>query len=102
LVKKYPKITIINKNDEYKIFITTLMLAVKWIEDDPPYNLEWAQISNLDIMELNFCEKEFLGYLDYNIHVSYEEINKIIDELEDTKLSENLKEILFFQDISKS
>ncbi|KAI8381152.1 uncharacterized protein BYT42DRAFT_612960 [Radiomyces spectabilis] len=57
------------EGSEYRLFIVSLMLANKFLDDNTYTNKTWSEISGMKVNDLNAMEAEFLGALDYNLFV---------------------------------
>lgn len=69
---------------EYQLFVVSLMLASKFLDDSTYASRTWAQVSQIPIAELNRCEMEFLDAISYSLHVpelKYLEWLKYLEEL---------------------
>ncbi|CAM0142883.1 unnamed protein product [Umbelopsis sp. WA50703] len=69
---------------EYRLFVVSLMLASKFLDDSTYASRTWAQVSQFPIAELNQCEMEFLDAIGYSLHVpelKYLEWLKYLEEL---------------------
>eukprot|EP01066_Platyproteum_vivax_P011177 Platyproteum_vivax@DN5070_c0_g1_i1.p1 len=65
LCKNFP----INRNNVYLIFLTCLVLAVKFIDDHYMSNAKYARGGYCTLKALNRMEQKLLGVLNYNLHV---------------------------------
>lgn len=66
--------TLLKQHDErdnhgvvYRIFITSLIIANKVLDDNPFRNAEWSFISQIPLRELNKMETELLQLLSYRV-----------------------------------
>ncbi|XP_014613773.1 PREDICTED: protein CNPPD1 [Polistes canadensis] len=71
-----------------KLFLVSLMVATKFLnddgEEDQVFNQEWALSSNLSISQMNQLEKEFLNAIDWCVYVQNQDFWKKLQELEKT------------------
>jgi hypothetical protein len=58
---------------EYRSFVTALMLANKFLEDNTFTAKTWSQVTGISVHDLNTMEREFLTALNFSLHVSEEE-----------------------------
>lgn len=63
-------------NYNYTLFVSSLILAQKWIKDDRFSNSYWARSSGLSIAEINKNERQFLNLIGWNLNVSLEDYGK--------------------------
>lgn len=66
---------------DYKIFLAAMLVAIKSIVDKPFSNKYYARVGWVDVKELNECERNFLNWLQFNVFVSPEDLNKFCGEL---------------------
>lgn len=58
----------------HRVFLATLIVAAKYLNDSSPKNKHWAIYANLfDINEINLMEKQLLFLLDYELRFDEEE-----------------------------
>ncbi|KAI9314797.1 cyclin-domain-containing protein, partial [Dichotomocladium elegans] len=53
-----------------RMFLASLMVASKYLQDKNYRNKAWAKIAGLDIAEINAAEMAFLGLIDYKLFIS--------------------------------
>jgi hypothetical protein len=64
----------------HRVFLATLIVAAKYLNDSSPKNKHWEQIADVfDLAEINLMEKQLLFLLDYDLR---------FDELEACRLFE--------------
>ncbi|KAA1465938.1 hypothetical protein DENSPDRAFT_810508 [Dentipellis sp. KUC8613] len=52
----------------HRVFLATLIVAAKYLNDSSPKNKHWASYARIfDISEINLMEKQFLFLLDYDL-----------------------------------
>jgi len=73
LKNNLPKTLSKNIGSEYRLFIVSLILSNKFLDDHTFTTKTWSELSGLSIIELNIMEREFLIGLDYKMFVSHEE-----------------------------
>ncbi|OZJ04357.1 hypothetical protein BZG36_02391 [Bifiguratus adelaidae] len=61
---------------EFRLFTVALMLANKFLNDNTYSNKSWAQVSKLNVREINIMEIEFLVALKYNLYCSQKEFGE--------------------------
>ncbi|ORX85756.1 hypothetical protein K493DRAFT_197787, partial [Basidiobolus meristosporus CBS 931.73] len=71
-----------SEGSEYLVFITSLILAHKFLEDDTYTNQAWADISKIPVEQLNKMEKHFLRRMNYHLNTSQEEFIQWVEYLE--------------------
>lgn len=57
------------RGSEYRLAVTALMLANKFLDDNTYTNKTWSDISRIALSEINQMEKEFLNGLNHNLYV---------------------------------
>lgn len=74
------------KNGAYCVFLGSLMLSTKFLQDGAMKNDNWATYVApwFSLQELNTIEKSFLAKIDYNINLQPEQLEQII--IKDTDL----------------
>ncbi|KAI5795430.1 hypothetical protein DFH27DRAFT_484386 [Peziza echinospora] len=53
----------------YRMLTIALLLASKFLDDNTFQNKSWAEVTGLPVAELNTLELEWLGEIDWNLHV---------------------------------
>lgn len=87
----------VTKGAETRVFIIAVMLAQKITSDSPFSNKTWEKISKIPLEELNLLEKEFLGQIEYSLHLSEMEYNdwiryvKSLASVEQHRLSQPIR-----------
>jgi hypothetical protein len=57
---------------EYRLFVCTLNLAMKYLIDNTYSNKTWHRLSKIPLIEINLAEQEFMQKLNYDLHVDEE------------------------------
>ncbi|KAI0318089.1 hypothetical protein OF83DRAFT_1057408, partial [Amylostereum chailletii] len=58
----------------HRVFLATLIVAAKYLNDSSPKNKHWAAYARIfDIAEINLMEKQLLFLLDYDLRFDEEE-----------------------------
>ncbi|WVQ80281.1 hypothetical protein IAT38_002386 [Cryptococcus sp. DSM 104549] len=68
---------------EHRPFVAALMLGNKYLDDNTYTNATWAELANINILEVNKMETEFLAGLNYQLGVEmseYERWKMLLDE----------------------
>lgn len=69
----------------HRIFLATLILSAKYLNDSSPKNKHWANYSNLrqnsgfELMEVNLMEMQLLELLDWDLRVSNKDLFRNLD-----------------------
>ncbi|ORX92588.1 hypothetical protein K493DRAFT_193245, partial [Basidiobolus meristosporus CBS 931.73] len=72
-LKKYcPRITG-EQGSECRLFVVSLILAHKMLEDCTYTNQTWSQITRIPLADINHMEREFLLSIQFDLHVPEEE-----------------------------
>ncbi|KAF8626907.1 hypothetical protein AX15_004636 [Amanita polypyramis BW_CC] len=59
----------------HRVFLATLIVTAKYLNDSSPKNMHWARYAVLfDVAEINLMEKQLLYLLDYDLRFSEDEI----------------------------
>lgn len=53
-----------------RMFLASLMVASKYLQDKNYRNRAWAKIAGLDLKQVNTAELAFLRLIDYKLHIS--------------------------------
>lgn len=53
----------------FEIFVTSLMLASKYLNDRNASNSAWSRISGIPLETLNKMEMKLLSFIEYKLHV---------------------------------
>eukprot|EP01136_Pigoraptor_vietnamica_P026210 Opistho-1_new@81024 len=56
-----------------RLFLTAIILAVKYVSDDVYKNRDFAHMTGVEISKINAMEREFLRFVDYRLYVSDDE-----------------------------
>lgn len=59
-----------SKNFVRRIFISSIVIATKFLQDIHPSNLLWSKVTGLSLQELNYYEVFFLSMIDHNVYIS--------------------------------
>jgi hypothetical protein len=57
---------------EYRLFVCTLNLSMKYLVDNTYANKTWHRLSKIPLYEINMAEMEFIAQLKYDLHVDEE------------------------------
>lgn len=59
----------------HRMFLSSLLLASKYLYDDTYDNTAWAQVSSglFDVVQINHMERELLSYLNYELYIQPED-----------------------------
>ncbi|KAI9497151.1 hypothetical protein BDB00DRAFT_805187 [Zychaea mexicana] len=60
---------------EVRTFTTALMLANKYLEDYTYKSKSWADVTGINLNELNLMEGEFMSAIHYRLHVTKEQLS---------------------------
>ncbi|CAA7268975.1 unnamed protein product [Cyclocybe aegerita] len=61
----------------HRVFLATLIVTAKYLNDSSPKNIHWATYAVLfDVAEINLMEKQLLYLLDYDLRFNEEEVCK--------------------------
>ncbi|PVU90377.1 hypothetical protein BB559_000485 [Furculomyces boomerangus] len=64
----------------HRIFLASLIIAGKYLNDASPKNKYWARYSNMfSIPEVNLMEKQFLFLLDFDLRIEGEDLDKVAE-----------------------
>ena len=63
-------------NNIHRLLITSILLAIKFNEDDYYSNTHYAKVGGISMEELNNLEDEFIDGLDWNVWVDKELFDK--------------------------
>ncbi|KAI8897055.1 cyclin-domain-containing protein [Globomyces pollinis-pini] len=58
-----------NPGSEYRLFVCTLNLAMKYLVDNTYSNKTWCKVSKIPLQEINIAEFEFIAQLNYDLHL---------------------------------
>ncbi|CAG8518255.1 5177_t:CDS:1 [Ambispora gerdemannii] len=66
----------------YKIFLSAILLASKYLSDHSLQNRNIADITNglYSVKDVNTMERSFLGLLKYELWVDVDEVKKFLDQ----------------------
>ncbi|ORX88538.1 hypothetical protein K493DRAFT_290441 [Basidiobolus meristosporus CBS 931.73] len=61
----------------HRIFLATLIITSKYLNDASPKNFHWAQYTPLfSLVEVNLMERQLLELLDYDLRITPEELHQ--------------------------
>ncbi|KAK9760698.1 PHO85 cyclin-1 [Basidiobolus ranarum] len=61
----------------HRIFLATLIIASKYLNDASPKNSYWARYTSVfSLAEVNLMERQLLGLLDFNLRITIEELHQ--------------------------
>jgi hypothetical protein len=72
---------ILNFNNIHRILLTSVIVAIKYNEDDFYKNTQYSKIGGIPLDELNRLEYEFCSSLDFNLHVDVETYKECLSKL---------------------
>ena len=72
---------IAQNGSEYRLFLTAVILANKFFDDEAPLNSCFSRVSGIPLRQVNIMEVEFLRILDFNLVVSKKEYDLFLVEL---------------------
>eukprot|EP01137_Pigoraptor_chileana_P027019 Opistho-2@9081 len=72
------------ENCAHRLFLTAIILAVKYVSDDVYKNRDFASITGVDVTKINAMEREFLRFLDYRLYVSDQEYASFLSYIEES------------------
>jgi hypothetical protein len=61
---------ILNKYNIHRIIISSVLLAIKYNEDDYFSNMYYAKVGGTSLKEINFLEIEFMKFINYSLFVN--------------------------------
>lgn len=73
--------TYYNHYSFHRFYITSLLVATKYIDDNYLNNKFYANLGGINVAEIYQLELKFLEYLRYDLYVSEDDYNKISDRL---------------------
>ncbi|KAF8631992.1 hypothetical protein AX17_004937 [Amanita inopinata Kibby_2008] len=64
----------------HRVFLATLIVTAKYLNDSSPKNVHWAAYAKLfDVAEINLMEKQLLYLLDYDLRFDEDEVCVLFD-----------------------
>ncbi|GAA5807117.1 hypothetical protein MFLAVUS_000468 [Mucor flavus] len=79
-VNEYNIIDLSNIAHEYSLFTVSLLLAYKFLEDNPPYMNQWSFVSMIPIKELISLESKVLNILGFSLNISTDQFYQWTDQ----------------------
>ena len=79
--EKNKKFTLVDSNF-HKFFMTTLMVATKFNDDEYYRNHYYSQVGGIKPEEFNAMEIGLLKLLDFDVHVKKEEFDNVVEDFE--------------------
>jgi hypothetical protein len=67
---KLGKIVLI-ENNLHRLFFTSILIAIKYNEDNIYDNKYYAKIAGINIKELNLLEKDFCNQIEFNFYIEH-------------------------------
>ncbi|KIM52134.1 hypothetical protein SCLCIDRAFT_1223999 [Scleroderma citrinum Foug A] len=58
------------QGSEFRIAVSALMMANKFLDDNTYTNKTWSEVSGIELTEINRMEREFLTGVDFSLHIS--------------------------------
>lgn len=58
------------ESNQFRLFVTSLLLADKYSEDHPYTNKSWASLSGLPVEDINIMERSFLDTIGHELYLS--------------------------------
>ncbi|TFK28438.1 hypothetical protein FA15DRAFT_701100 [Coprinopsis marcescibilis] len=68
-LKEQNHLTPAQKGSEFRIAVSGLMMANKFLDDNTYTNKTWSEVSGIELEEINRMEREFLMGVDFNLYV---------------------------------
>ncbi|CAM0137562.1 unnamed protein product [Umbelopsis sp. WA50703] len=66
----------------HRIFLATLIVTAKYLNDTSPKNKHWARYAVIfSVPEINLMEKQLLFLLEYNLRISQTELLQVLSDL---------------------
>ncbi|KAI7902110.1 uncharacterized protein BX663DRAFT_455650 [Cokeromyces recurvatus] len=75
-INKYNIIDLSDIAHEYSLFTVTLLIAYKFLEDNPPHMKQWSYVSMISMKELVLLEAQILKRLNHSLNISLETFNQ--------------------------
>jgi hypothetical protein len=64
------------ENNQFRLFVTSLLLADKYSEDHPYTNKSWSSLSGLLIEDINSMERIYLAIMQHGLYMSENEFRE--------------------------
>jgi hypothetical protein len=77
-----------------RMFLASLIIASKYIQDKNYSNAAWSKICGLQVKEINIIERRFLQLIDYNLYVPqglFDSWTNLLNSHLNSKLQESLE-----------
>ncbi|KAK0544471.1 hypothetical protein OC846_006061 [Tilletia horrida] len=79
------------EGSEYRLSVTSLMLANKWLDDHTYLNKTWSELSGIELRDVTKMEREFWSGLGMDISVSDIEFQKWLQKVENMHARREIK-----------
>ena len=76
---------ILNKYNIHRILISSILVAIKYNEDQIYDNVYFSKVAGVPVSELNYLERKFLEIINYDLFVSDELFKKYNNYLNSMK-----------------
>ncbi|ORX61881.1 hypothetical protein DM01DRAFT_1331354 [Hesseltinella vesiculosa] len=82
-----------------RIFLATLILSTKLFHDTSPKNIHWVSFANdlFHLHDINLMERQLLTLLDFQLTVSKDEFDQVVDQLKRLKFDSPVAPDPFWQ-----
>ena len=87
---------VINEFNIYYIFITTLILAIKYHDDNHYDNSYYSDIIGISLYKINLMEHRLLLFINFNLYVTKQHYNLFLNYLQN-KSSNNITYLLHYE-----
>ena len=68
-----------NKHSFHRLYISSIVVATKFIDDDYCNNKYYAAVGGINVKELNLLEISFLSYIKFDLYVTHDELVDIFN-----------------------
>ncbi|KAK1348772.1 hypothetical protein CWI38_0004p0090 [Hamiltosporidium tvaerminnensis] len=82
LVGKKRQVALQATENDFNLFVISIIIACKHLLDTVYTNYCWAEVSGIPISNLNAYERTILDILDYRTHIPNQSFYNIVDEFE--------------------
>ncbi|KAH9978245.1 cyclin-domain-containing protein [Lactifluus volemus] len=80
LRKKVPDMATVLPCTRHRVFLATLIVAAKYLNDSSPKNKHWREIAGIfDLAEINLMEKQLLFLLEYDLRFDEHEACRLFE-----------------------